>query len=195
MKFQSSLSSYPVFPDWIFESTLQLDDAIVNSVLADVHNAKSTPAYAETNFGWCTNKSVRLGQNVLKLNKLIGSLFYESAISHFRLGPENKHIQICESWFYGIKPEHCVPQMIIPHRWYQAVLFLSAPTGASNLYLEMHNSKLYATPAGVQKFDHVIEPHRNKIVFIPAHLPWGFTPNNAVTDTLIFCNSFIIKKS
>jgi hypothetical protein len=75
------------------------------------------------------------------------------------------------------------------------VLFLSAPTGASDLYVDMHSPKLYSTPAGVQQFTHVIEPHRNKIVFIPAHLPWGFTTNTATTDTMVFCNSFIIKKS
>lgn len=195
MKLNSLLSSYPVFPDWIFQGDLQIDENIVNSVLADVQNARGSNGFTETNYGWCTNKNVRLGQNVLKLNKLIGSLFYESAIAHFRLGPENSHIQICESWLHGIKPAHCVPQTIIPHRWYQAVLFLNSPAGASKLYLEMHNSKLYSTPAGVQPFNHVIEPQLNKIVFIPAHIPWGFTANESSQDTLVFCNSFIIKKS
>ena len=194
MKINSTLSSYPVFPDWVFEGTLHIDENVANAVLADVQNVRGSNNFLETNFGWCTNKNVRLGQNILKLNKLIGSMFYESASSHFRLSRENSDVQICESWLYGIKTKHCVPQMIIPHRWYQAVLFLNAPAGCSKLYLEMHNSKLYSTPAGVQSFDHVIEPFQNKIVFIPAHIPWGFTPNKADVDTLVFCNSFIIKK-
>lgn len=195
MKINSSLSSYPVFPDWVFEGELPIDENAANSVLADVQQVRGSKEFVETNFGWCTNRNVRLGQNILKLNKLIGAIFYESALSHYRLTPENRDLQVCESWLYGIKPSHCIPQMIIPHRWYQAILFLNAPEGGSNLYLEMHNSKLYSTPSGVQSFDHIIEPYRNKIVFIPAHIPWGFTPNRSNVDNLIFCNSFIIKKN
>jgi hypothetical protein len=178
----------------VFAGTLQIDENMVNSVLADVQSARGTASFTETNFGWCTNRNVRLGQNILKLNKLIGSVFYETASSHFRLSQANSDVQICESWLYGIKPSHCIPQMIVPHRWYQAILFLNAPARGAKLYLEMHNSKMYSTPAGVQKFDHIIEPLQNKIVFIPAHIPWGFSPNYANIDSLIFCNSFIIKK-
>lgn len=193
MKLNSSLSSYPVFPNWVFEGELQITETVANSVLADVQSVRGSANFLETNFGWCTNKNVRLGQNILKLNKLIGSMFYETANSHFRLTPGTKDIQICESWLYGIKPKHCVPQVVIPHRWYQAILFLNAPANGSKLYLETHDLKIYATPPGIQSFDHVIEPAQNKIVFIPSHLPWGFTPNNSNTDSLIFCNSFIIK--
>ena len=193
MKLTSTLSSYPLFPDWVFEGELQINETMANAVLADVQNVRGSPNFLETNFGWCTNRNVRLGQNILKLNKLIGSFFYETATSHFRLGRENNDVQICESWLYGIKPTHCVPQVIIPHRWYQAVLFLNAPIDGPKLYLEMHSSKMYATPPGVQKFEHIIEPFQNKIVFIPAHIPWGFSPNNSNTDALVFCNSFIIK--
>lgn len=193
MKLNSALTSYPIFPEWVFEGQLPIDDSIANAVLADVQAIRGGPNFTETNFGWCTNRNVRLGQNILKLNKLIGSIFYEASTNHFRIRNENKDIQICESWLYGIKPKHCIPQMIIPHRWYQAILFLNAPNNGSKLYLETHDSKIYATPPGVQDFDHIIEPAQHKIVFIPSHIPWGFTPNHSEIDSLIFCNSFIIK--
>lgn len=195
MKINSSMSSYPVFPDWIFESTLQIDESVANAVLADVQLIRGSRNFSKTNFGWCTNRNVRLSDNILKLNKLIGSMFYETVSSHFRLELENRDVQICESWLYGVKPQHCIPQIIVPHRWYQAILFLNNPDNGCKLYLEMHNSKLYSTPEGVQSFEHIVEPFKNKIVFIPAHIPWGFTPNRSNIDNLIFCNSFIIKKN
>lgn len=193
MKTSSSLLSYPVFPDWVFEGELQIDNNIANAVLSDVQSVRGSPNFIETSFGWCTDRNIRLGENILKLNKLIGSLFYETAVTHFRLTQQNKDVQVCESWLYGIKPTHSIPQLVIPHRWYQAVLFLNAPVNGSKLYLEMSNSKIYATPPGVQNFQHKIESKQHKIVFFPSHIPWGFLPNNSDADSLVFCNSFIIK--
>ena len=63
----STLSSYPLFPDWVFEGELQIDENVANSVLADVQSVRGSNNFLETNFGWCTNKNVRLGQNILKL--------------------------------------------------------------------------------------------------------------------------------
>lgn len=189
----STLSSYPLFPDWVFEGELQITQTVANAVLADVQSVRGTSQFIETSFGWCTDRNVRLSENILKLNKLIGSLFYETATTHFRLTNQQKDIQVCESWLYGIKPKHSVPQLVIPHRWYQAILFLNSPSNGSKLYLELNNSKVYATPPGVQNFHHTIEPGKHKIVFIPSYIPWGFSPNHSEIDSLLFCNSFIIK--
>jgi hypothetical protein len=193
MKLTPSLSNYPIFPDWVFEGQLPIDNNIANSVLSDVQAVRGSSNFIETSFGWCTDRNVRLGENILKLNKLIGSIFYETAAAHFRLTQHNKDIQVCESWLYGIKPTHSIPQIVIPHRWYQAILFLNSSANSSKLYLELNNSKVYATPPGVQNFHHTIEPAQHKIVFIPSYIPWGFSPNNSDTDSLVFCNSFIIK--
>ena len=43
------------------------------------------------------------------------------------------------------------------------------------------------------KYTHVITPEQFKVVFFPAHIPWGFTPNNSARDTVVYGTSFIIK--
>ena len=195
MKISSSMSSYPVFPDWVFEGELPIDDNIVNSVLSEIQLHKETNNVQNANFGWISNKHVLLGNNTIKLNSLIGNMFVNNVTPHFRLSKElTNRVQICESWFLGIKPTYNFPHDIHRHRWYHSVLFLKANKQSSNLFFDQHGTKLYSSPPGVQPYEHVIKSNQNKIVFFPAHLPWGFTPNHSSSDTIIFCNSFIIKQ-
>ena len=73
MKLTSTLLSYPLFPDWIFEAELQLDETVANTILSEVQVNKNTQHFYNTNFGWITNKNVTLGKNIAKLNSLIGN--------------------------------------------------------------------------------------------------------------------------
>ena len=69
MKLNSTLSSYPLFPDWVFEGELQIeDDTVANAILSEVQISKSTQHFYNTNFGWITNKNITLGKNIAKLN-------------------------------------------------------------------------------------------------------------------------------
>lgn len=195
MKIGTSLASYPVFPDWIFEGQLELDDGITSKIISDLHSFQKKGAISETTFGWLSTKNIFAGSNVFSLNKLTNALFYDNATSHFRLGPDNSKIELTESWAMGIKPSYSIPVNIERHRWYQSVLFLQTEKNGSNLFLDQFGSKLYSTPIGVQPYTHYIEAQKNKIVFFPAHIPWGFTPNLSGSNTIVVCSSFIINKS
>ena len=195
MKTTPSLTSYPLFPDWIFEGELPIDEDIVNAVLSEIQTSRETPNFQKASFGWITNKNIPLGKNNVKLNSLIGSMFMNNVAPHFRLNKQQcNKIEICESWLLGLNPSHNFPQSVHRHRWYHSVLFLkSQPTG-SNLYFDTLGPKLFSSPPGVQPYEHIIPAKTNKVVFFPAHVPWGFTPNMSSSDSIIFCNSFIIKQ-
>lgn len=195
MKLDSTLSSYPLFPDWVFEGELQIDNTVTNAVLSEVQVSKTTQYFHNTNFGWITNKNVTLGKNIAKLNSLIGNMFVENAGPHFRIRKQNwTDIEICETWTMGITPTHNYPQSLHRHRWYHSVLFLKAQDKSSNLYFDQYGPKLYSCPPRVQSHEHIVPAKTNKIVFFPAHIPWGFTPNNSDQDCVICCNSFVIKQ-
>ncbi len=190
----NTFNSYPIFPDWVFEGKLELDDNKVNAVIADIQINKNSNNYHETDFGWTTNKSVLMGQNVLNLNRLLGTMFVDKITSHFRISMEGRNIEICDSWFYGIKQNFYIPLDLHRHRWYHSVIFLNCDENSSSLYFSMQGPKLYCSPPGIQNYDHIIKPEKNKIIFFPAHIPWGFTPNKSSNPTIVFCNSFVNKK-
>jgi len=195
MKLNTSLNSYPIFPDWVFEGQLPIDDNIINSVLSEIQLNKEKDHIHYSHFGWISNKHVLLGNNHANLNSLIGNMFINNVAPHFRLNKDlTSRIKIYESWFLGIKPTYNFPHDIHRHRWYHAVVFLKANKKSSNLFFDQHNTKLYSSPPGVQPYEHIIESDQNKIIFFPGHLPWGFTPNNSSNDTIVFCNSFIIQQ-
>lgn len=195
MKTSPSMLSYPVFPDWVFEGQLEIDNNIIDAIINDVKSIQKSPAFNETNFGWMTNKGVMPGQNILKVNRLIHNLFVDNVKAQYRLGPENSQIEIVETWALGIKNSHAVPLNLERHRWYQSVLYLQASEDSSSLYFDQFGAKLYSTPVGVQPYTHGVRPAQNKLIFFPAHLPWGFAPNSSQTNTIVLCTSFIIKKS
>lgn len=195
MKMSPSLTSYPVFPDWVFEGRLEIDDHMTDSILSDIKSVKnSSNVFTETNFGWITNKSIIPGKNMLNINRLIHSLFVNNISAHYQLADEN-NIELCDTWALGITKSHIAPVNVERHRWYQSVLYLQADDNSSTLYFDQFGPKLYSTPIGVQPYTHYIKPEKNKIIFFPAHLPWGFTPNASNANTILLCTSFIIKKS
>lgn len=194
MKTSSNLVSYPVFPDWVFEGQLEIDSQIVNTVINDIKAAQKAGGVAETTFGWITNKNLILGPNIFKINKLVSTMFFDNLVSQYQLGAENRNIEMCDTWGLGIKPTYSLPVNLERHRWYQSVLFLQAEDNSSSLFFDQLGAKLYSTPVGVQPYTHYIKPKQNKLVFFPSHLPWGFTPNMSLSNTIVLCSSFIIKK-
>ena len=193
MKTGTNLHSYPVFPDWVFEGHLELDNTILNGIIRELSDTKKS-AGAETNFGWVTAKNLNLGPGVHALNKLVMNMFWDNVVPHYRLGEENRNVELTEAWSMSLKPGHSVPVNVERHRWYQAVVFLQSPENGANLFLDQFGAKLYATPVGVQPYTHYIESKQNKVVFFPSHIPWGFTPNLGTINTTVLCSSFIIKK-
>lgn len=195
MKMSSSLLSYPLFPDWIFEGELQIDDTVADAILKEVQASKATQYFHTANFGWITNKNITLGKSIAKLNSLIGNMFVENAASHFRIRKEDwTDIEICETWTMGLRPGHNFPQSVHRHRWYHSVLFLKTAENSCNLYFDQYGPKLYSCPPRVQNNEHFIPAKTNKIVYFPAHIPWGITSNNSDQDAVICCNSFVIKQ-
>ncbi len=195
MKMSPSLLSYPIFPDWVFEGELQLDNTVADAILKEVQANRTSQYVHTTNFGWITNKNITLGKNIAKLNSLIGNLFVENAGPHFRIKKEDwTDIEICETWTMGIRPGHNFPQSVHRHRWYHSVLFLKANENSTNLYFDQYGPKLYSCPPRVQSSEHFVTAKTNKIVYFPAHIPWGITTNSSDQDCIICCNSFVIKQ-
>jgi hypothetical protein len=195
MKITTTLSSYPVFPEWVFEGQVQLTPDIIRSILADVETAKETGNYADTVFGWTTNKHARknqIGKNIVKASQYVGGLFFDNAVSQFRIKNKERKLEIPDMWLSGVKPGGMVPQSVEKIRWYQSVLFLQTVENGSSLYLDLHSSKFHNTPHSTQEMTHYIAPEPNKIVFFPAHIPWGFTPNHSMIETVVLCNNFTL---
>jgi len=178
MKLTSNLDSYPVFPNWVFTGKLQLDQSIVNHLLLEIQNddkgAPSTEAF--------------------QLSQLMGTVFFDTVKSHFRLSKQLQRIESCDPNFISISPGNSLPIRVNRHRWYQGAVFLQSAKGASDIYLDMLDAKLYATPPGVQEYLHTIQAQHLKVVYWPAHLPWALNKNNSDKDTVLFTTAFIIKR-
>lgn len=196
MKITSStLTSYPVFPEWVFEGKLELSFDMTKTIIADLEHCKSRGNYVDTVFGWTTNKHARqstIGKSMIKASQFVGSVFFDNAVSHFRIKNKQRKLEIPDMWLTGIKPGGLIPQSIEKIRWYQSVLFLQTVDNGSSLYLDLHSSKFHNTPHSVQEVTHYIKPEVNKIVFFPAHIPWGFTPNNSMIENIVLCNNFTL---
>jgi hypothetical protein len=191
----TTLSTYPVFPNWVFEGTVQLTNTMLKSIINDVEVLKESGNYTDTVFGWVTNKRVRQpdhGKNILKASQYVGGIFLESATNHFRFTNKNRKMEIPDIWLYGIKPNSMIPQSIEKVRWYQSVLFLQTADNGSSLYLDLHDAKFHNTPPNVQETTHYIKPETNKIVFFPAHIPWGFTPNHSMIENIVLCSNYTL---
>lgn len=196
MKITSStLTSYPVFPEWVFEGTVQLTSEMTRAIVSDVAHCKERGNYVDTSFGWTTNKHAKqsqIGKNMIKASQFVGGLFFDNAVTHFRIKNKQRKLEIPDMWMYGIKPNGMIPQSVEKIRWYQSVLFLQTVDNGSSLYLDLHSAKFHNTPHSVQPVTHYVKPEQNKIVFFPAHIPWGFTPNNSMIETVVLCNNFTL---
>jgi hypothetical protein len=188
MRTTPSMSTYPVFPDWIFTGTAQVDARSLDIILSETQHIQKE----KTHFGFAGHKN-SLGPASQTLRKIVGHMFYENAVSHFRLSGHLLNIESTDAQLISIDPGQCVPATVTRLRWYQSAVFLQCDEKSSNLYLDMMDSKLYATPGSVQERMHVIEAEVAKVIFWPAHIPWGFTPNASHRETVILVNNFMIK--
>lgn len=184
-----NLESYPVFPNWVFTGELQLDDAHINDLLNDLNVLKKREAH----FGFETEPN-KLTKTMFSLSKLLGAVFFDNVSAHFRLPYELKNIESVDAQFLSIKPGSMVNTHVNRHRWYQGAVFLTPPKNGSKIFMDMIDSKYYSSPPGVQEYKHFIEGAPRKLAFWPAHLPWGFTPNEADSNTVVYTTTFIIKR-
>lgn len=187
MRMNSSLDSYPVFPNWVFTGQLQLPSDTLNRILTNLPATLSNESVVETDKDKSDN-------DTLNLTKLMGALFYDNVQNHYRLTQENQNIESVNSHFLCIKPTYQMPLKITRNRWYMGAVFLDVDKASSNIYLEMMDSKVYATPIGVQEYTHLIKPEPLKVVFWPAHIPWGLTTNNSNKNSVLFVTTFLINK-
>lgn len=184
----TNMVSYPVFPDWVFEGTLDLGTEQKATVMNHVIKMDKV----DTHFGWATRLGQLKGEG-LKLSNLIGNKFFANVVQHFQLPEKLKNIDITENQFVMIKPGQNVPPSIERFRWYTAVVFFDGDEAGSKLYLDQFNTRVYSTPSPkIQEFTHFIDYAPLKVVFFPAHIPWGFTPNNSNKNCLFFTCSFYV---
>jgi hypothetical protein len=189
MRQLNSLNSYPVFPNWIFTGSLPLDNSQIGELVSDITKIENIkkPYGFHTKFNSVT-------PNIYNLSRLVGQTFYDNAVAHYRLPKHMRNIESVDPTMYCIAPGHSVPVMVNRHRWYQAAVFLSPNSQGSDIYLETFDGKLYSTPPEVQEYTHTIDSQQCKMVFWPAHIPWGITTNKGLQNSVIFSTTFIIKR-
>ncbi len=188
MRQSTGLASYPVFPNWVFDGTLQVDDATVAELLGEIKLSQATP------YGYATPIG-KMTQGVYNLTRLVGTVFYDTVVPHFRLGKEWRNIESVDAQMLHVKPGKCVPHSVSRHRWYRSAAFLQCGPGSSDIYLEMMDSKLHCNPPGAQEHVHTISNEHLRVVYWPAHIPWGLTYNESKRDTIVFTSTFIIKRT
>lgn len=190
MKMQTgTLNSYPVFPNWVFEGNMVLTPEISQQIINGMNGEIPSE---DVHFGTLSKRGAKT-KDLLNLTRLMGRVFADNVLSHFRLLDRLPQIESVDSQVITINPTRVVPASVQRHRWYQAILFLQSDENSSNLYFDSMDTKLWASPVGVQEYTHVITPEQFKVIFFPAHIPWGFTPNNSARDTVVYGTSFIIK--
>jgi len=184
----TSLDSYPVFPNWVFTGNLQLSPDVLENVLKELPTDLSKHNVAKT-------VKDKVNKDTLNLTKLMGAIFYDNVQNHFRLSANNQNIESVDSHFISVRPTYQLPVSVNRNRWYMGATFLDVDKDSSNIYLEMMDSKVYATPIGVQEYSHVFKAEPLKVVYWPAHIPWGLTVNNSNKNTVMFITTFLINKS
>ena len=183
-----TMTSYPVFPDWVFEGKLELSADQRTEVLQHATNLKKQ----DTTFGWATQLGP-IQNEMFTLSNLTGQMFFNNVVPHFRLGKIFQGIDSCENQFIMIKPGQCVPPVVNRLRWYNAVAFIQGDEGSPALQLHNFTAKHWQNPADeIQEYSHIIEFEQNKVIFFPSHLPWGFTTNSTKSNSLFYvCNYFM----
>lgn len=161
---------------------------MISSVLSEI---KTAP---EADYGFATPPG-KMTQGIYNLTRLVGTMFYDTVVPHFRLTGEQRKIESVDAQIIYVNPGKCVPQSVNRHRWYRSAVFLQSDKKCSNIYLDMMDSKLHCTPPGVQETVHTIQSEYMKMVFWPAHIPWGLTYNKSKAQTVMFTSTFIIKKT
>lgn len=186
----TGMLSYPLFPDWVFVDTLDLDQEIRQNLINEMINNP----HAQTHYGWSTPKK-HFTHNIKALNQLIGAKFVDSAKYQFKLSGQLLNIEIGESWAQCVAPGQCVPACVQHHRWYQSVYFLDVNSKSGGVYFEDTSAKRQITAEGVQEFHHQIPAEPNKIIFYPAHISNGIMVNESNRDAMYIVSTFVIKFS
>ena len=183
-----TMSSYPVFPNWVFEGKVELTKEQRTGCLE--HATKLDKV--ETTFGWAT-KIGNIQDEMFTLSNLTGQMFFNNVVSHFRLSKEFQGLDSCENQFIMIKPGQCIPPVVNRLRWYNAVVFIEGEDNSHALQLNDFTAKQWQNPSTeIQEYSHIIPFEPNKVIFFPSHIPWGFTSNSSKSNTLIFvCNYFM----
>tara|TARA_B110000444_G_scaffold239877_1_gene254728 strand:- start:700 stop:1263 length:564 start_codon:yes stop_codon:yes gene_type:complete len=180
------MNTYPVFPNWVFEGKLELDNQAKAMILQQVANMHKVKLH----FGYIT-KIQQVTDHVYNLSQLSSRMFFDNVVSHFQLPSGLQNLESCENQLVCVDSGHNIPASVNRMRWYQCVVFVEGDKDSSNLYLDTLDSKLYATPdPDIQEYTHFIGYEPWKIVFFPAHIPWGFTPNNSKRKAMFFSHSY-----
>lgn len=189
MRLGPTLKSYPVFPDWVFTGEVALSKEQNLSLINEAGTLKGS----NVDYGFET-KLGSVGKHTINLTKIIGGLFYDEMLAHYRLGEGFRNIECVDPQYRSIKPGQSISHTVVRHRWYQCAVFIDVEEKGSDIFLERFDGKLYSTPPTVQEYTHIINNGINKVVFWPSHIPWGFTNNNSNKNTIVFTSSFIIKR-
>ena len=136
-----SMSTYPVFPNWVFEGKLELDNEMKAMILQQVASMQKVKLH----FGYITQIQ-QVTDSVYTLSQLSSKMFFDNVVSHFRLPPGLQNLESCENQLVCVDQGHNIPASVNRMRWYQCVVFVEGDNESSNLYLDTFDSKLYATP-------------------------------------------------
>jgi len=172
-----------LFPDYMFKGKLEIPSQYLPSIKKDIDIEKNNVGI-ETPYGWTTQKQRGLrGEFLKKVTFLIGNVFSNETKRTFDLS--EKRIDIIEPYLISIKPGHSYQINIERTRWYNACVWLQTTNKGSKLLLENFNPKRWVGPPDIAEYNYQLIPQENQLAFWPSHVPWGFTTNESMTDTVL----------
>ena len=186
MRQTTGVDIFPVFPDWVFTGKVILDQKMLGEVLHEINSLNKNKKY----YGFETQE---IGPKIQAMRKLVGNAFYNSAMPHFRLDQKEKTLEACDASLMSIKPGHAGPVDTSWRKWYRCIVYLQAPQQGSGLKLQVLDGKHHTNIPGVTELTKVIPPAPLKFICWPGHIPASLSENTSDSDTLVFCQNFVVK--
>lgn len=184
-----SNTNYIVFPDYVYEGEIPLSPEIITSIKQDIKQAEEQQLVISTDFGWSTTAKTHLGDNLRKLQRLLGTRFIECLKPHVPT-VESLGVQVIEPVIYNILPTLSILPKIETRRWYTGCLWMQTTNVGSHLQIESPAAKLLSTPKAIAPTCLIINPADFKYVFWPSHLSASFTHNKSMTNSIVFWFTF-----
>ena len=172
-----------LFPNYLLQGKLEIPLDNNSEIISDIKSISDSGFAQETSFGWVTDKKRGLPvENLHKLSMLIANVFARDMSKYYHL--DNQQIEIVEPYLISVKPGHTFQINLERSRWYNVCVWLQTTNKGCYLLLEDFGPKLFIGPPVVSHTE-LVKPQVNKCVCWPSHIPWGFTSNESMTDSIM----------
>lgn len=189
MQLTPSVEIIPVFPNWVFKSTIDLDEHQRASVLKEINQIPKI----NTTYGFSTTPG-KVGNVGNSLMRLVAAKFFNLAATHFQLTPEHQQwIEATDSHYVGVNPLYETNIKVDRLRWYNAAVIMQGNDMSCDIQFNMLDHQLSTVPPGVQPHTSLVKLNELDVVFWPSHLPWNLTRNDSNMQCVAYMSTFVIK--